>query len=71
MDKRVEDFLYFGRIIASALLICGYVVLGLLLGEKLVEKGFPHWIILVCATLGAFLGIWQAWLWIKKLIKKG
>ncbi len=70
MDKRFEDLVYFGRIISSALLICGFVVLGLIIGQKLVERGYPNWVILLCALLGALFGLWQAWLWIKKLIKR-
>ena len=70
MDKRFEDLVYFGRIISSALLICGFVVLGMIIGKKLVEKGYPNWVILLCASLGALFGLWQAWLWITKIIKR-
>lgn len=70
MKKGVQDLVSFGRIVSAALLICGYVVFGVLIGRKLVEKGYPHWMLLLCASAGAVFGLWQGWLMIKGIIKK-
>jgi len=69
MRKEFGDIFYFGRIISIALLICGYIVLGIILGRKLVEKGFPEWVLLVCVVFAAFFGLSQGWVLIKKSLK--
>jgi len=70
MKRIYDDFLVFGKVISSALLICGYIVLGLLIAKKLIINGYPDWIIFVLPLAGALIGIWQTWLWLKSLWSK-
>jgi len=60
----------FGKVVSSALLICGYIVLGFIIGKKLVAYGFADYFIFIIAFLGALIGLWQSWNWLKPLWKK-
>jgi len=64
--KGFEDFMVFGKVISAALVLCGFLVLGLLIGRKLEGVGWPGWIVPLCAAGGAFLGAWQAWSFMKQ-----
>lgn len=70
MNRSFNDLMTFGKVISSALLICGYIVLGFVIGKKMVERGFPDWIIMILAFSGALLGLWQSWNWLKPLWKR-
>ncbi|MGC9373251.1 MAG: hypothetical protein ACP5DY_08040, partial [Thermovirgaceae bacterium] len=66
-----EDFLAFGKVIAAALLLCGFVVLGLLAGKKLEASGRPGWVVPLMVVLGGAFGAWQAWVFLRQSWKKG
>lgn len=70
MRKGLEDLSAFGRIISIALLICGYIILGVILGKKLIDKGFPDWILLVCVVFAALLGLSQGWVMLKRFLRR-
>jgi uncharacterized SAM-binding protein YcdF (DUF218 family) len=70
LKKIYEDFLAFGRVISAALLLCGFVVLGLLLGKNLEAKGQPEWVVPFMVILGGVLGAWQAWIFLRESWKK-
>jgi len=70
MNRSLSDLMTFGKVVSSALLICGYIVLGVILGKKLVSYGFADYFILILAFLGALIGLWQSWNWLKPLWKK-
>ncbi|HPI97680.1 MAG TPA: hypothetical protein PLV56_02960 [Synergistales bacterium] len=65
MNKGWSDLLAYGKVVSTALLICGYIVLGFMVGQKLVNKGYPSWITIVLSVCGAFFGIWQGWIWLR------
>lgn len=64
--RSFEDFLVFGKVISAALVLCGFLVLGLLVGRRLEASGWPGWAVPVCAACGAFVGAWQAWSFVKQ-----
>lgn len=67
MNRGWSDLFAFGRVVSAALLICGYIVLGFLVGQKLTQKGYPSWITLLLGLAGALFGIWQAWIWVRSI----
>jgi len=69
--KMYEDFLAFGKVISAALLLCGFVVLGLVVGKKLEAAGKPDWVVPVLVLLGGAIGAWQAWLFLRQSWRKG
>jgi len=70
MGYKLEDFLVFGKVISAALVLCGFLVLGLLVGRRLEGAGWPGWIVPACAACGAILGAWQAWIFMKQSWRK-
>ncbi|MDD4228884.1 MAG: hypothetical protein PHU09_05830 [Aminobacterium sp.] len=52
------------------MLISGYIVLGYLIGKKLASMGYPDATIMLCATLGAAIGLWQGWLNLRQIWQK-
>ncbi len=70
MKKMYEDFLAFGKVISAALLLCGFVVLGLVAGKKLEASGKPGWVVPVLVLLGGVVGAWQAWLFLRQSWRK-
>jgi hypothetical protein len=68
--KIYGDFLAFGKVVSAALLLCGFVVLGLVTGKKLEAAGKPGWVVPVLILLGGALGAWQAWAFLRQSWKK-
>ncbi|HOK19129.1 MAG TPA: hypothetical protein PK188_01440 [Thermosynergistes sp.] len=66
----LEDIALFGRVIATALLVGGYIFLGLFIGKHIHDRGGPPWLPQVGASIGAIFGLWQSWVFLKTLIKK-
>jgi hypothetical protein len=64
-----EDFAAFGRVLSSALLLCGFIILGVVGGRALVERGYPEWTLHAATVLGTFFGAWQAWAFLKAGIR--
>ncbi|MDO9508630.1 MAG: hypothetical protein Q7I97_04705 [Thermovirgaceae bacterium] len=64
-----EDFTAFSRVLSSALLLCGFIVFGVVGGRALVSKGYPGWMLPVAIVLGTLFGAWQAWEFLKTGIK--
>jgi hypothetical protein len=71
MPFRVEDFVAFSKILSAALVVCGFIILGLLLGRQLAAKGAPGWVVPALAALGALVGMSQGWAMIRPLWKDG
>lgn len=65
VKKVYEDFLAFGKVISAALLLCGFVILGLVLGRKLEAAGRPGWVVPVMVLFGGAVGAWQAWVFVR------
>ncbi len=70
LKKPYEDFLAFGKVISAALLLCGFVVLGLLVGKKLEAAGWSGWFVPVLVLSGGAVGAWQAWIFLRQSWKK-
>lgn len=70
MSKIGKDFAAFSRVLSSALLLCGFIVLGVVGGRSLVQRGYPEWTLHAATVLGTFFGAWQAWMFLKAGIKK-
>ena len=70
MKKQVEDFLSFGRIVGAALVIVGFVFLSVLLGDRARTAGYPIWIVVLIYLAGAFLGLWQGWLSLRRFWRR-
>jgi hypothetical protein len=70
MGKTGEDLAAFSRVLSSALLLCGFIVFGVVGGRALVSRGYPDWSLPVAIVLGAVFGAWQAWSFLKTGIKK-
>gem|GEM_PF-7075398 len=43
--------------------------MGYIIGKKLTSKGYPAMVIVVCATIGAAIGLWQGWITLRPLWK--
>ena len=56
MPLQREDFSAFSKIIAAALLVCGFIFMGLLVGRQVAGKGGPEWAVAAGATVGAVVG---------------
>ncbi|HCA40346.1 MAG TPA: hypothetical protein DEP01_01765 [Aminobacterium sp.] len=68
--KGLEDLLLFGKVISTALLIAGYIFLGYWIGRWLFSRGYPDTVIIGCTLLGAIIGLWQGWLYLKQIWRK-
>ncbi|MDT8284404.1 MAG: hypothetical protein RQ767_02675 [Thermovirgaceae bacterium] len=69
MSKIGEDFAAFSRVLSSALLLCGFIVFGVVGGRALVSRGYPGWTLPVAIVLGTLFGAWQAWGFLKTGIR--
>jgi hypothetical protein len=70
LKKIYGDFLAFGKVVSAALLLCGFVVLGLMTGKKLEAAGKPGWVVPVLILVGGAVGAWQAWAFLRQSWKK-
>ncbi len=70
MPFRMEDFAAFSKIVSAALLVCGFILLGLLVGRQLEGKGAPGWVVPAGAAAGAVVGMTQGWAMIRPLWKE-
>lgn len=71
MKKGLEDLMVFGRVISAAILVCGYLLLGVYLGRQLVQRGFPEWVAVVLFFVAAFFGLWQGWVFVRTIWRRG
>jgi len=69
MSKIGEDFAAFARVLSSALLLCGFIILGVVGGRALVQRGYPDWTLHAATIFATFFGAWQAWTFLKAGIK--
>lgn len=69
MPIQREDLAAFSKIISAALLVCGFIIMGLLVGRQVAGKGGPGWAVPAGATLGALVGLSQGWAMISPLWK--
>ncbi|GAB6280273.1 MAG: hypothetical protein STSR0007_03330 [Thermovirga sp.] len=69
MSKMGEDFAAFARVLSSAMLLCGFIILGVVGGRSLVHLGYPEWTLHAATVLGTFFGAWQAWTFLKAGIR--
>jgi hypothetical protein len=65
MARMNEDLAAFSRVLSSALLLCGFIVFGVIGGRALVSRGYPDWSLPVAIVLGTAFGAWQAWSFMK------
>ncbi len=70
MKKQLEDLLSFGRIVGAALVVMGFVLLAVFLGNKARDAGYPSAVVFLIYLLGAFFALWQGWLSLKVFWKK-
>lgn len=71
MGRMGEDFAAFSRVLSSALLLCGFIVFGVVGGRALVSRGYPEWTLPASIVLGTLFGAWQAWLFLRTGFKRG
>lgn len=69
MPLRMEDFSAFSKVLSAALLVFGFIVLGLLVGRQVAGRGGPDWAVPACTVLGALVGMTQGWAMIRPLWK--
>ena len=69
MPLRMKDFSAFSKVLSAALLVFGFIVLGLLVGRQAVARGGPLWAVPACTALGALVGMTQGWVMIRPLWK--
>ena len=66
MKKQMNDFLSFGRVVGAALVIVGFVFLAVLLADRARAAGYPTPVVIAIYLAGAFFGLWQGWLSLRK-----
>lgn len=71
MARLTEDLAAFSRVLSSALLLCGFIILGVAGGRTLVLRGYPGWTQPAAIVGGTALGAWQAWRFLKTGMKRG
>lgn len=69
MPLNRQDLSVFSKIVAAALLVCGFIIMGLLIGRQVAGRGGPGWAVPAGATLGAVIGLSQGWSMIRPLWK--
>lgn len=68
--KNYADLVLFGKVVSTALLVVGYILLGYYLGRKLVENGYPSWTHPALMLVGAIIGTHQMYYVMMELIRK-
>ncbi|MBL3592292.1 MAG: hypothetical protein JMJ93_02140 [Synergistaceae bacterium] len=71
MKRALDDLLSFGRIIGAALVVVGFVLLAVFLGNKARQAGYPSAVVFLIYLLGAFFALWQGWLSLRVFWKQG
>ncbi len=69
MKIQTDDIIVFGKIVSVAFLIGGFIFLGHLLGGYCIEKGCPDWSRSVGMIIGAGIGLQQAWMVIRSIVR--
>ena len=65
-----SELMLFGKVVSSALLVVGYILLGYYLGRKLIENGYPPWTQPALVVLGAAIGAHQMVIVVREMISK-
>ncbi|NCC62097.1 MAG: hypothetical protein EOM12_14415 [Verrucomicrobiae bacterium] len=68
--KNYADLILFGKVVSTALLVVGYILLGYYLGRRLVDNGYPSWTHPALMLVGAIVGTHQMYFVIRELIHK-
>jgi hypothetical protein len=71
MARLTEDMAAFTRVLSSALLLCGFIIFGMVGGRALVSRGYPGWTLPAAIVAGTAFGAWQAWSFLKTGMKQG
>jgi len=71
MARLTEDLGAFTRVLSSALLLCGFIIFGVVGGRALVLWGYPGWTLPAAIIAGTAFGAWQAWSFLKTGMKRG
>ena len=70
MKRTMADFVVFGKVVSTGLLIAGYMLLGAIVSRKLVERGWPDWVAVGGPTVMAVFGLTQGWAMMRHTLKK-
>ncbi len=65
-----RDLALFGKIVSTALLFGGYILMGLFIGRNLASKGYPQWTIPAGAICGTLIGAIHGAMAIKDIINR-
>jgi surface polysaccharide O-acyltransferase-like enzyme len=68
--KSYSDLVLFGKVVSTALLVVGYILLGYYIGRKFIENGYPSWTQISLMLLGAVVGAHQMFLVMREMIRK-
>lgn len=68
--RNIQDYVMFGKIISAALLIAGYVILGVVVSHRLVERGWPEWVNMAGPALMAVFGLSQGWFLLRGFLRR-
>ena len=69
-DKRLKDLIIFTKIISTGFLVGGFALMGLLIGKKLVDSGWPPWVNFAAPLIFTLFGLHQGWVVIKSILNK-
>lgn len=65
----VNDIIVFSRITGAALLVCGYLLVGLYIGRWLMANGYPSWCVPLALLFGLAAALMSGYLEIKSILK--
>lgn len=65
-----QDLALFGKIVSTALLFGGYILLGLYIGRELASRGYPPWAGPAGALCGALAGTLHGAAAVRDILKK-
>ena len=68
--RSYSDLLLFGKVVSTALLVVGYILVGYFIGRKMVKNGYPSWTHPVLMVVGAAIGLHQMFLVMREMIRK-
>ena len=67
---KYRDFVFFGRVISTGLVVAGYAFVGVYLSRWLDARGFPSWLVALTPPAAVVFGLWQGWLFLSETVRK-